>query len=330
MSQADGDRSTEALIVAASRLAATKAQPKGNRRRIIGAALIAALAIGGTVAVVNSRSSDTPNNGGNVSVPGVVGPLSSVGTSVDSANTASSGVDVTGGSDLAAGSTSSVPAATVPATTSTSAGSEQTTTIAPTVTEIPVTTAPTDPSAVVDPAGVVDPSSAPANYATYKDGVLYLFGAVATVEDAAQVRAQAEKILPPENIQGEFSIDPSAGGPTGIVRADSGVLFASNSSSIKASFYDDLDLVVTVLTITPEATLEVHGYTDSVGADESNLALSEARVRAITDYLAFKGVSPDRLVGVPHGELNPVGDNTTAEGRALNRRIDVVFRNLFR
>lgn len=330
MSQADGDRSTEALIVAASRLAATKAQPRGNRRRIVGAALLAAVAIGGTVAVINSRSSDTPNNGGNVSLPGLVDPLSSLNISLDSTVTSPSSADVTVASAVASGSTTSVSGSTVPVATSPSVVSEPTTTIAPAVTEVPATTVLADPSAAVDPAVVVDPSAAPANYATYKDGVLFLFGAIASVEDAAQVRAQAEKILPPENIQGEFTIDPNAGGPTGIVRADSGVLFDSNSSSIKSSFYDDLDLVVTVLTITPEATLEVHGYTDSVGADASNLALSEARVRAITDYLAFKGVSPDRLVGVPHGELNPVGDNTDPDGRALNRRIDVVFRNLFR
>jgi outer membrane protein OmpA-like peptidoglycan-associated protein len=65
---------------------------------------------------------------------------------------------------------------------------------------------------------------------------------------------------------------------------------------------------------------EVGGYTDSVGDDAYNLALSERRARSALDYLAAKGIAPGRMTAVGYGEANPIADNSTPEGQALNRR----------
>ncbi len=69
-----------------------------------------------------------------------------------------------------------------------------------------------------------------------------------------------------------------------------------------------------------EITLE--GYTNSVGSDTSNLALSQARADILWDWLVDRGVDYTRMIPIGYGENNPVGDNFTAEGRALNDRVE--------
>ena len=65
---------------------------------------------------------------------------------------------------------------------------------------------------------------------------------------------------------------------------------------------------------------EVGGYTDSTGDDAYNLALSQRRAQSALDYLASLGVAPGRMTAVGYGEANPIADNSTPEGQALNRR----------
>jgi OOP family OmpA-OmpF porin len=71
----------------------------------------------------------------------------------------------------------------------------------------------------------------------------------------------------------------------------------------------------------PDIRIEVAGHTDSVGNDAYNLALSERRANTVRDYLIKKGVPADRLTAKGYGETEPVADNSTEEGRALNRRV---------
>jgi outer membrane protein OmpA-like peptidoglycan-associated protein len=65
---------------------------------------------------------------------------------------------------------------------------------------------------------------------------------------------------------------------------------------------------------------EVGGYTDSTGDDAYNLELSKKRAQSALDYLAAKGIAPGRMTAVGYGEADPIGDNATPEGQALNRR----------
>jgi outer membrane protein OmpA-like peptidoglycan-associated protein len=68
---------------------------------------------------------------------------------------------------------------------------------------------------------------------------------------------------------------------------------------------------------------EIGGFADSTGDDDYNLKLSQARAQSALDYLLSKGVAPGRVAAVGYGEANPIADNATAEGRALNRRVVV-------
>ena len=68
--------------------------------------------------------------------------------------------------------------------------------------------------------------------------------------------------------------------------------------------------------------MEIHGHTDSTGADDYNLQLSEQRAAAAKAYLVDQGIAADRLTSISHGDTMPIADNSTHEGREANRRIE--------
>jgi len=74
----------------------------------------------------------------------------------------------------------------------------------------------------------------------------------------------------------------------------------------------------------PTIHVEVAGYTDSIGSDAYNMGLSQRRARTVADELVRNGISASRLTPKGHGESNPVASNSTDEGRARNRRVELV------
>ena len=101
-----------------------------------------------------------------------------------------------------------------------------------------------------------------------------------------------------------------------------GVNFESNSAKITDESYPILYNAVKTLLENPGIKIEIQGYTDNVGSEQYNLRLSQIRADFVKSYLISKGISPDRLQAVGYGESNPIADNRTAEGRAMNRRIE--------
>ncbi len=101
-----------------------------------------------------------------------------------------------------------------------------------------------------------------------------------------------------------------------------GVVFEFDSDKLTDSAKVVLDDVSDVLKKHSDIKVEVLGFTDSIGNDEYNLNLSERRVNSVIEYLVSKGIEKSRLMGKGMGESNPIGDNRTKEGRALNRRIE--------
>lgn len=69
--------------------------------------------------------------------------------------------------------------------------------------------------------------------------------------------------------------------------------------------------------------IEVVGHTDSIGTEEYNQGLSERRAQSVVDYLVLQGIDPAIISARGAGEANPIADNSTPEGRAQNRRVDV-------
>ena len=104
------------------------------------------------------------------------------------------------------------------------------------------------------------------------------------------------------------------------------VYFHFDSAKLTAADKSKLNTIVTRLKQeAPSAQLRVTGHTDSVGSDAYNQKLSERRAASVANYLASRGVAADRLSTRGFGESQPLVDNATADGRAQNRRVEIVF-----
>ena len=110
--------------------------------------------------------------------------------------------------------------------------------------------------------------------------------------------------------------------------AYSDLLFATGTATIVASSYGALDELAAFLIENPNKALSIIGHTDSQGSDSYNMKLSQQRAEAVKEYLLQKGVPPAAIVEVlGMGETMPIADNSTAEGREQNRRVEFTFKS---
>jgi outer membrane protein OmpA-like peptidoglycan-associated protein len=100
--------------------------------------------------------------------------------------------------------------------------------------------------------------------------------------------------------------------------------FTFNSQSLGIS-NNELDVLTAYMKDHKDVTIEVVGHTDNIGAWETNFWVSRQRAKSVYDYLVAKGVSTSRIIFNGKGAIQPVADNTTQEGRAKNRRVEVVL-----
>jgi OOP family OmpA-OmpF porin len=163
------------------------------------------------------------------------------------------------------------------------------------------------------------------------DRAVALEGIAGSISDAEAVRSLMAHDLPElfdSNIEVTALGETTEVGETTCQRLfvallrDSEIRFATSSAAIEPTSLALLDRLVDVAERCPAATIEISGHTDSQGAEDINLDLSRRRARAVLDYLAGKGVSAERLQAVGYGEGRPIADNSTATGRARNRRIE--------
>lgn len=113
-----------------------------------------------------------------------------------------------------------------------------------------------------------------------------------------------------------------------ILNMPGNVTFATNSSDISSNFYAVLDSVAIVLNEFEKTYVDVIGHTDSTGPADFNQALSVRRAQSVADYLMSREVIPERLVVTGRGPSQPIASNDTPEGRALNRRVEIVLTPL--
>jgi outer membrane protein OmpA-like peptidoglycan-associated protein len=133
-----------------------------------------------------------------------------------------------------------------------------------------------------------------------------------------KVKAEAEAV---KNAQVETVTD--ANGLQGVkVTFDSGILFATNSSTLNASSQSTIKQIADVLKNNSDVDVAIFGHTDSTGNDAINNPLSEKRAKAVETQLKKLGVTNIKRVE-GQGSKNPVADNSTAEGKKQNRRVEV-------
>ena len=100
------------------------------------------------------------------------------------------------------------------------------------------------------------------------------------------------------------------------------IFFETGSSVLLPSSTAELDALASMLTESPNLKIQINGHTDNVGNDAANLTLSEARAKAVYDYLLGKKVAENRLRFKGFGEVKPIAPNETPEGRSKNRRTE--------
>ena len=106
-----------------------------------------------------------------------------------------------------------------------------------------------------------------------------------------------------------------------------GVNFDFDKSNIRADAQPILEEACKALKAEPSIDVCCDGYTDSIGSEEYNMGLSKRRANAVRDWLIKCGIPASRLTARGFGETNPVASNETAEGRAQNRRTELVVTN---
>ncbi|HEU5161657.1 MAG TPA: OmpA family protein [Thermoanaerobaculia bacterium] len=104
------------------------------------------------------------------------------------------------------------------------------------------------------------------------------------------------------------------------------ILFDFDSAALRSESRDTLRELAGVLARYPEQSVSVAGHTDSVGSDDYNQNLSEQRAAAVKDFLVAQGVPRSRVAAYGYGETRPVASNTSADGRQLNRRVQVFIQ----
>lgn len=103
------------------------------------------------------------------------------------------------------------------------------------------------------------------------------------------------------------------------------VLFDSNRAELRPGAARSMDQLVTFLNQYPQRRALVEGFTDSIGSDAANQALSDRRAGAVRSALVDRGVAPERVTAKGYGEAHPISGNDSAGGRQANRRVEILL-----
>lgn len=106
---------------------------------------------------------------------------------------------------------------------------------------------------------------------------------------------------------------------------DSGILFGVDKASLKDPSRQELAELAVILNKYDDTNILLEGHTDSTGSEEYNLDLSRLRAQSVSNELSTNGVNPSRFTIMGYGESQPIADNSTADGRAQNRRVEVAI-----
>lgn len=102
-----------------------------------------------------------------------------------------------------------------------------------------------------------------------------------------------------------------------------GIYFDTDESTLKPESEKQLSQIVSLLLSYPKFHLEIQGHTDNQGKPDYNMKLSDARAETVKTYLQLFGIESSRLIAKGYGETKPVGSNSTEQGRAKNRRVEL-------
>jgi outer membrane protein OmpA-like peptidoglycan-associated protein len=148
--------------------------------------------------------------------------------------------------------------------------------------------------------------------------------AAARARETELARKEAELVaaVAADSAGDEAALPPSRRSGNRTIYTLPGSAFGSGSASLGPNAQSSLRRLAAA--VAGKRSVRIEAHTDSQGADASNLALSQKRADAVRQALQRAGVSASRLVAVGKGEADPITDNTSAEGRARNRRVEII------
>lgn len=127
-----------------------------------------------------------------------------------------------------------------------------------------------------------------------------------------------------EQVQGS-GVSVTRVGDEIVLNMPGNVTFQTDSSDLNPQFYSVLDSVGLVLKEYNKTIIEVVGHTDSTGSAEYNQSLSERRAATVASYVNTRGIDRQRILAFGRGLTQPIADNSTATGRAANRRVELTL-----
>ncbi len=153
--------------------------------------------------------------------------------------------------------------------------------------------------------------------------------ALAAEKEAAEkskAEAVAERDALAQRLVGALaSVAETQNTARGVVVSLSDILFDTNKATLKESAKLALAKLTGVLSVFPNLNLRIEGYTDSTGTDEINNKLSRGRAASVVEFLQSEGIAGARMTSEGYGSKYPVASNDTKEGRAKNRRVEIVL-----
>jgi outer membrane protein OmpA-like peptidoglycan-associated protein len=225
---------------------------------------------------------------------------------------------------------STAPSATN-TTTPTTAPSTSTTNPPPSSTTAPTTTAASAPTVPGPPPPFAPYLAAQiagkANFALSDGRAIVLTGKMASQAMIDEWAAYVDEAfdLPVVN---ELSIDPAAGAAVGFISFPGTCFFDEGSTSVGPNCSGQILAIARALLVDPDAKVSVAGNSDKVGSTPARIAeISRLRAESGRDVLVLSGVPLERITVLPRGANDPAGDDATVEGRARNRRLDIMIDN---
>ena len=143
-------------------------------------------------------------------------------------------------------------------------------------------------------------------------------------EEWGGARQEIERVITPEYRRMGMRLEEMPNGALRL-RLPSEVMFAHDSARISPAFLPTLEKVAGFMERRPRVRARIVGHTDSTGSDSYNMDLSLRRAESVAGFLTNNGVHPRRLTTDGRGSNEPIANNATAQGRQMNRRVDIIL-----
>jgi len=155
------------------------------------------------------------------------------------------------------------------------------------------------------------------------------------IEDAQRALAEKDSLLAAQKAEAQKKLDALSSKAISVYRDARGtilsmsdILFETGKADLKQELRENLSAIGAILqSLLTDSKVMVEGHTDNVGSPDFNQKLSEQRAKAVMQYLIERGIDASRLQSIGYGLTKPVADNKTEEGRAKNRRVELVIKD---